>query len=133
MVEDPMNLEHMLFEINSNMPVNRRTLLDYLENGDYTYHTRSGAIGTFDPKELEFLSSICNEVEKMRLRLPIMIGTDTISERGAWKVEGKIEASVISKMLGKVLHCDDYIQLCYPDLLETRRLLPELAVVIFLP
>ncbi|UAL08012.1 MAG: DUF61 family protein [Candidatus Methanogranum gryphiswaldense] len=132
-MSDPIDVERIVSEMNNNMPINRRTLLDYLENGDYTYQTRSGIKGTFGPVELEYLSSICTEIEKMRLRLPIFIGTDVISETGAWKVEGKIESSVVSKMLGKNRHCEDYIQLCYPDLLEVRRLLPELAVVIFLP
>ncbi|MFA6952362.1 MAG: DUF61 family protein [Candidatus Methanomethylophilaceae archaeon] len=133
MVDDPRNIEGILAEINSNMPVNRRTLLDYLENGDYTYRTRSGVTGSFGPEGIEYLDSICTEAEKMTLRLPIFISTDVMSESGAWKVDGRTKAKVIAKILGKTMHRDDQIQIYYPDLVELKKKIPDLTVILFLP
>lgn len=133
MSDDPMNIERMVAEMNSNMPVNRRTVSDYLENGNLTYKTRSGIVGTFGKEELECLASFCTAIEKMRLRVPVFVSTDTSSETGAWKVEGTVEAGVVSKILGKKLYRDDMLRLHYPDLAELRRRFPELIVVLFLP
>lgn len=133
MSDDPMNIEKMIADMNSSMPINRRTLSDYLENGDLTYRTRSGTSGDFSHDELEYLASFCTEVEKLRLRIPVFISTDTSSETGAWKVEGAVEAAVVSKILGRKMYREGFLRLYYPDLAELRKLLPELAVVLFLP
>lgn len=133
MSDDPMNVERMISDMNSNMPVNRRTLSDYLDNGDLTYNTRSGVKGTFSRMGLDRLDSICTEAEKMRLRLPIFVSTDILSESGAWKVEGKIEAGVVSKILGKPLYREDYVQLHYPDLVVLKNMMPEMVFILFLP
>lgn len=133
MSDDPMNIEGMISEMNRNMPINRRTIMDYLDNGDYTYATRSGEVGTFDRKELEVLAKHCTDGELLRLRVPVFISTDTSSDAGAWKVDGIVEASVISKLLGKRTYREGYLRLYYPDLADLRKILPELAVVLFLP
>lgn len=127
------DIEHMFSEMNCNMPISRRTLQDYLENGNYTYQTKGGVVGTFDSAEAVFLSSVCTEVEKTRLRLPIFVSTDSSSEDGSWKVEGKIEALVVARILRKRMYCEDFIRLCYSDLVELRKTLPEVVVVLFLP
>ncbi|MBP6021105.1 MAG: DUF61 family protein [Candidatus Methanomethylophilaceae archaeon] len=133
MSDDPMNIERMIADMNSSMPVNRRTVSDYLENGNLTYKTRSGETGDFGRGELEYIASFCTETEKLRLRIPIFVSTDTSSEAGAWKVEGNVEAEVVSKILGKKTYREGFLRLHYPDLADLRRKLPELAVVLFLP
>ncbi len=133
MSDDSMNVEGIIADMNSNMPINRRSLLDYLENGDLTYATRKGINGTFDRFELDYLAGICNEIEKMRFRLPIFVSTDSSSSNGAWKVEGIIEAGVVARILGKKLYREDYVRLHYPDLVELRKLLPNLVIILFLP
>ncbi|MDR0887864.1 MAG: DUF61 family protein [Candidatus Methanoplasma sp.] len=133
MSDDPMNVERMIADMNSNMPVNRRSLLDYIDNGNLTYETKSGAVCSFDKEELEFLASKCTEIEKMRLRLPIFVSTDTSYQSGAWKVEGKTEVSVISKVMNKKPYREDFLRLYYPDLKDLRKLLPNLTVTLFLP
>ena len=128
-----MDIEYVIRDMNKHIPVSRRTLLEYLESGDDTYETKDGQKCTIDRKELEFLAGKCTEIEKMRLRVPILVSTDISYEGGAWKVEGRTEAAVVSKLLNKRLYKDDFLRLYYPDLKEFRKMLPSLIVVLFLP
>lgn len=133
MVTDPANIEAMISDLNRNMPVSRRTLEDYLENGDLTYCTRGGVKGSLNEAELHYIESNCTITEKLRLRIPIFVSTDTEHPDGAWKIEGRTEVAVMSKILGKRPHRDDFLQIYYPDLKEIRRILPDSVVVLFLP
>jgi len=128
-----VDIEYVIRDMNKHIPVSRRTLLEYLESGDDTYETKDGQKCTIDRKELEFLAGKCTEIEKMRLRVPILVSTDISYEGGAWKVEGRTEAAVVSKLLNKRLYKDDFLRLYYPDLKEFRKMLPSLIVVLFLP
>jgi uncharacterized protein (UPF0216 family) len=128
-----VEVEHILGDINNHTPVSRKTLLECLESKDAVYETKDGHGCAIDRNDLEFLAGKCTEIEKMRLRVPILVSTDTSYEGGAWKVEGKTEAAVVSKLLNKRLYKDDFLRLYHPDLKELRKMLPSLIVVVFLP
>ena len=128
-----MDIEHIIRDMNKHVPVSRRTLLEYLDSGCDTYETKDGQKVSVDRKELELLAGNCTEIEKMRLRIPILVSTDTSSESGAWKVEGRTEAAVVSRLLNKRLYRDDFLRLYHPDLKDLRRTLPSLVVVLFVP
>jgi len=123
----------MIRDMNRHMPVSRKTLLEYLESGGDTYDTKDGQKCSIDRKDLEFLAEKCTEIEKMRLRIPIFVSTDTSSETGAWKVEGRTEAAVVAKLLNKRLYKDDFLRLYHPDLKDLRKIVPSLVVTLFLP
>lgn len=40
--DDPRDIARMVAGLNSNMPVSRRTLRDYIDNGDLFYITKAG-------------------------------------------------------------------------------------------
>jgi len=128
-----VDIEHIIRDMNKHVPVSRRTLLEYLDSGCDTYETKDGQKVSVDRKELELLAGNCTEIEKMRLRIPILVSTDTSSESGAWKVEGRTEAAVVSRLLNKRLYRDDFLRLYHPDLKDLRRTLPSLVVVLFVP
>ena len=128
-----MDIEYVIRDMNRHIPVSRKTLLEHLESGEDTYETKDGQKCTLDRKEMEFLAGKCTEIEKMRLRVPIFVSTDTSYEGGAWKVEGRTEAAVVSKLLNKRLYKDDFLRLYYPDLKDIRKMLPSLIAVLFLP
>ena len=73
----------------------------------------------------------CDDPERVALRLPIYVSTDTSGETGAWKVEGRVEAAVVAKLLGKRIHREGYLRLYYPDLGELKRLIPDCYIVVF--
>jgi len=128
-----VDIEHVIRDMNRHIPVSRKTLLEYLESGEDTYETKDGQKCSVDRKDLEFLAGKCTEIEKMRLRVPIFVSTDISYEGGAWKVEGRTEAAVVSKLLNKRLYKDDFLRIYYPDLKDLRKMLPSLVVVVFLP
>ena len=127
-----MDTEKMISDMNRHIPVSRKTLLEHIESGDLTYKTRDGYVCSFDKDEIEFLKGICTEIEKMRLRLPILISTDTSSD-GAWKADGITETAVVSKILEKRAMKEDSIRLYHPDLKRLRGKLPNAVVVLFIP
>lgn len=131
--DDPRNIPQMLAAMNSNMPVKRRTLADYIDNGNYAYETKSGETVSFDGKGVDYLDSVCTPQEKLTLRLPIFVSTDTAAEGNCWKVDGRTEVAVVSRMLGRRVHSDDYMRVYYTDLMQLKKLIPDLVFTLFLP
>ena len=128
-----MDIENIIRDMNRHVPVSRRTLLEYLESGNDTYDTKDGQKCTVDRKDLEFLAENCTEIEKMRLRVPIFVSTDMSDDRGAWKVEGKTEVAVVSRLLKKRPYREDFLRLYHPDLKDLRKMIPSLVSIVFVP
>lgn len=132
-MDDRRYIQSIVGDINSNIPVSRRTLVDHLQSKDFTYKTRSGEEFAMESSEIEELAEICSNVEKIRLRLPIIVSTDTSGDRGAWKVEGITETSVMSKILDKRPYKEDILCFYNPHLADLRRKFPTIAVLAFIP
>ncbi|MDR0335453.1 MAG: DUF61 family protein [Methanomassiliicoccaceae archaeon] len=128
-----MDVEHLLSDINAHAPVQRRTLAEHTDSGDLTYRTRSGHTCEMTEAEIDILSKACAEREKISLRLPIIVTTDTSSSQGAWKVEGRTEVSVVSKLLSKSSVREDLMIFYHPHLRELQRMLPNSVMVLFIP
>ena len=128
-----MDVEHLLSDINSHMPVSRPTLAECIDSGDLTYRTRSGHVCDITRDEIEKLKGICTEQEKLTLRLPMMLMSDTSFTESVWKAEGRTEVSVISKLLSKRPLRDDLIHLHYPHIRELTDILPNCVMVVFVP
>jgi len=118
--------------MNKHLPSSRRTLLEYIDSGDLTYQTKDGLVYRIEKEEIDVLSNICTEIEKMRLKLPIFVSTDTSSEN-AWKVDGVIETSVVSKILERRPFREDMMRFYHPDLKKLRSMLPNAVTVLYLP
>ena len=119
----------ILGDANSGMPVSRRTIVEHLDSGDFTYKTRKGDEFSMDRGEVEALAELCTELEKLRLRLPIIISTD----KGSWKVEGSVETSVMSRILGKKPHREDFLRFYHPHFAELRKKYPTTVTIAFIP
>jgi len=128
-----MDAEHLLSDINAHAPVARRTLAEHIDSDDLTYRTRSGHTCEMTKDEIAVLRNACAEREIISLRLPLIVTTDTSSSRGAWKIEGRTEASVVSKLLSKSPARDDLIIFYHPHLRELQRMLPNSVAVLFVP
>lgn len=131
--DDPRDVGAMIARMNRNVPVQRRSLMDYLENGGDTFVTRDGTECSFNRAALEALGERCSDQEKLTLRLPLFIATDSSSENGNWKIEGTTEVAVIARLLGRIPHRPDYLALYYPDLVELKKQLPGLIFTLFQP
>ncbi len=131
--DDPRDVTRMIAGMNSNMPVKRRSLMDYIENGGDTYETKGGNVCSFDRKGIDFLDGFCTDQEKIMLKLPIFISTDPNSESGGWKVDGRTEVSVLSRLLGRRVHSEDRMSIYYADLFQLKKDIPGLIFTLFLP
>jgi len=128
-----MDAEDLLSGINAHAPAARRTLAEHIDSGDLTYRTRSGHVCEMTADEIKILRSACAEREIISLRLPLIVSTDTSSSQGAWKVEGRTEVSVVSKLLSKSPMRDDLMIFYHPHLRELQKILPNCIAVLFVP
>lgn len=126
-------MQSIMKELNSNLAVGKRTLAEMVDSGDHTYRTRDGSTVEISDEELQYLWSICDDSQRISLRLPIYISTDISGETSAWKVEGRVEAPVVAAILGKRLHRDGYLRLYNPDLREIRAKIPDSVMIVFTP
>jgi len=117
-------------DMNTDVPICRKTLAEVEREGLSTYCTRTGKI-SFDVGEIRTLCASATSAEKTCIRIPLMIYADVSSGQGTWKIEGNAEASVISKLLGKHLLCKSSLILYNPDMAKLRRMLPGLTFTVF--
>lgn len=126
-------IESMLSELNNNLAVGKRSLEEMYTGGDRTYRTRDGTVLEIPQEQLDRLWEICDDRERIALKLPVYVSTDTSGEVDAWKVSGRTEAAVVAKLLGKRMHREDTVRLYYPDLKELKKLIPDAFMVVFTP
>lgn len=128
-----MDIRDIMRGMNPCIPTGRRTLIEHTDSGDLSFRTGDGSVCLMGKDEIGILSDICTEQEKLVLRLPIFISTDTQAEGGAWKVDGTVESEVVARILGRSKFRPDTVRLYNPDLRELRRLLPNATFIVFLP
>lgn len=126
-------LASVMSDLNSNMAVGKRTLEQMMDSKDFSYKTKSGSTVSIPAEQMEYLWELCDESEKIRLRLPIFVSTDISAESGAWKVEGEPEATVVARILGKKMFKNGYLRLYHPDLRDLRAKIPDAIMVVFTP
>ena len=126
-------MRNIMKDLNSNLAVSKRTLEQMLDSGDRTYKVRDGSTVEIPEEQLMLLWDACDDSQRIALRLPIYVSTDTSGETSAWKVEGRVEAPVVAKILGKRLHKDDYLRLYHPDLRDLRSKIGDAIMMVFTP
>ena len=126
-------VESMLSDLNSNLASGKRSLEEMFTSGDRTFKLRSGDVVEIPEEQVNLIWGVCDDSERIRLRLPIYVSTDTSAETGAWKVEGRVEVSVVSKLLDKKMFREDMIRLYYPDFKQLKSIIPDAMMVVFTP
>ena len=126
-------MRNIMKDLNSNLAVSKRTLEQMLDSGDRTYKVRDGSTVEIPEEQLMLLWEACDDSQRIALRLPIYVSTDTSGETSAWKVEGRVEAPVVAKILGKRLHKDDYLRIYHPDLRDLRSKIGDAIMMVFTP
>ena len=126
-------MRNIMKDLNSNLAVSKRTLEQMLDSGDRTYKVRDGSTVEIPEEQLMLLWDACDDSQRIALRLPIYVSTDTSGETSAWKIEGRVEAPVVAKILGKRLHKDDYLRIYHPDLRDLRSKIGDAIMMVFTP
>ena len=70
-------MQRLFSNMNQHVPVKRRSLKQLLEDPDPSYEGKDGRRYRLDRGELELLSGFLEDDEASRLKLPILIMTDT--------------------------------------------------------
>ena len=128
-----MTIESMMSELNTNLAAGKRSLEEMRTSGDYSFNVRGGSKVEIPKEQIDILWDVCDDAERLRLRLPIYVSTDTSSDSGAWKVEGRTEAAVVARHLGKSMYRDDMVRLHYPDFKQLKSMIPDAIMVVFTP
>ena len=131
MIGDALHMDKELLRLNISVPVKRRTITDHLDNGDLSFVTRDGNRCDIDPAELAFLAGQCSEIERMRVRLPILVYSDASGEGTAWRVDGAADSAVVARLLGKTLRLPNSVRFFNPDLHNLRKMLPSCTFIVF--
>jgi len=124
-------MQRLFTNMNQHVPVKRRTLQQLLQDSDPSYIGKDGRTYRIERKELEFLSELVDDEDSGRLKLPILIMTDTSYGDGYWKVIGTLEVKVLSKLIDRAPEKEDEMRVFYPYLKEIRDKLPTATNTVF--
>jgi uncharacterized protein (UPF0216 family) len=130
---DESTLQRFITNMNRHLPAKRKALADLLLEKEPFYEGKDGNRYKLERAELLYLDSLLGIFDKGKLRLPILVMTDTESETGAWKVTGKVEAKIIAKVLERDLDTEDMVRFYHPHLHELRKKLPTTTTVMYVP
>lgn len=124
-------MQRLFSNMNQHVPVKRRSLQQLLLDHDPSYIGKDGRTYKIGRQELKVLSDLVDPEEHGRLKLPILIMTDTTYGDGYWKVIGTLEVMVLSRLIGRQPEREDEMRIFYPYLKEIRDKLPTATNTVF--
>jgi uncharacterized protein (UPF0216 family) len=133
MMFDERILEKLFKSMNEHVPVQRPNLADLLEMEEPVYSGKDGRMYHLDKVELKLISENIEKWDWARLKIPILLMTDTCEEQGCWKVMGKVEVRLISRLVHREPEREDEMRLFYPQLYEIRKMLPTSTNAMYMP
>ncbi len=107
--------------------------MELMDSDDTTYKMRDGSIIEIPREQLQILWDACDDAQRLRLKLPMYVGTDISGETSAWKVEGVAEVAAVARLVGKKNYREDYLRLYHPDLKLLKSLIPDCFLMAFVP
>jgi uncharacterized protein (UPF0216 family) len=130
---DERVLEKLFKSMNEHVPAQRPNLADLLETEEPCYTGKDGRRYHLDKVELKLISENVDKWDWSRLKLPILLMTDTSQEQGGWKVMGKIEVRLISRLIHREPEREDEMRVFYPQLHDIRKILPTATNSMYMP
>ena len=132
-MQDETQVRKLLEMMNRHVPSKRASLAELLKAKDAEYQGRDGVHYHIKRNELEYLATIVDPWDQGKLKLPIIIMTDTGDEGGAWKIMGRTEVNVVSKIVGREPEFQDQMRLFHPHMVKLRSVLPTATTTMFSP
>ena len=130
---DEKVFEGLIRNMNEHVPAKRKSLADMLEEKDPFYEGKDGRHYLVSMDELEKIASCADPWDLGRIKIPILLMTDTSYGTGYWKVIGKAETRLISRLILREPEKEDEIVIFYPQLNDLRRLLPTSTNAMYKP
>jgi uncharacterized protein (UPF0216 family) len=130
---DERVLEKLFKSMNEHLPAQRPNLADLLEMVEPCYTGKDGRRYHLGKAELNLISENVDKWDWPRLKLPIFLMTDTSHEQGCWKVMGKVEVRLISRLIHREPEREDEMRVFYPQLHDIRKILPTTTNSMYMP
>jgi uncharacterized protein (UPF0216 family) len=127
------SLQRLLSMMNGHIPTTRRSVSALLDDPEPSYQSRDGKTYRMSRKEVEEIAALLSPWELGRLKLPIVLMSDTGFESSVWKSNGVLETTVVSKIIGREPEREDMVLVYYPHLVELRRRMPTTVTVMYVP
>jgi uncharacterized protein (UPF0216 family) len=127
------SLQRLLSTMNGHIPTTRRSVSALLDDPDPSYQSKDGKTYKMAKKEIEQVAALLSPWELGRLKLPIVLMSDTGYEMSVWKSNGVFETKVISNIIRREPEREDMVLVYYPHLVEIRRRMPTTVTVMYAP
>ena len=119
--------------LNQHLPGKRLPLTELLAMEKPGIKGKDNTFFIMDKAELELISQSLPRFLWNRLRLPLLIEMSPDYGGGAARIQGEVEAEMVSKLLGKHRRPEDKSMVIYmPDIRELRRKLPTTTQYAFI-
>jgi uncharacterized protein (UPF0216 family) len=127
------SLQKLLSLMNGHIPTTRHSLARLLDDPDPNYRSRDGKTYRMNKEEIKAIAALLDPWELGRLKLPIVLMSDTGFEQSVWKTNGTVETKVVSKIIGREPEKEDMVLVYYPHLVQLRGRLPTTVTVMYAP
>lgn len=130
---DERVMERLIRNMNEHIPAKRKSLAAMLDEDDPFYEGKDGRHYKVSKDELKKIASYADPWDLDRIKIPILFMTDTSYGDGYWKVIGKAETRLVSRLINREPEKEDEIVIFYPQLNDLRRLLPTATNAMYMP
>jgi uncharacterized protein len=130
---DERVMERLIRNMNEHIPPKRKSLAAMLNEDDPFYEGKDGRRYKVSKDELRRLSSSADPWDLDRIKIPILLMTDTTYGNGYWKVIGRAETRLISRLINREPEKEDEIIIFYPQLNDLRRQFPTATNAMYMP
>ncbi|MEM0343307.1 MAG: DUF61 family protein [Thermoplasmata archaeon] len=133
-IGDESVLRRLIQQMNTKAPLRRLPLRELLEMPEPSYQGRDGERYSIGKEELELIFALATELGLRELRLPIVLMADASHEQSVWRVEGRAECAIISRVIGREwAEPKEKLFLYAPHVATVRRRLPTATTCAFVP
>jgi uncharacterized protein (UPF0216 family) len=126
-------MERLLRSMNEHIPPKRKSIAAMLGEKEPFYEGRDGRRYSVPKEELTMLAACADPWDLDRIKVPILLMTDTSYGNGYWKVIGKAETRLISRLIKREPEKADEIIIFYPQLNDLRRQFPTTTNAMYMP
>ena len=132
-MEDERVMAKLLQSMNEHIPPKRKSIADMLDEPDPSYEGKDGRRYAVSKDELKRLASFADPWDLGRIKIPLLLMTDTSYGTGYWKIIGRAETTLISRLINREPEKVDEILIFYPQLNDLRRQFPTTTNAMYMP
>jgi Uncharacterized protein conserved in archaea len=130
---DERVMEGLLRSMNEHIPPKRKSIAALLYEDEPFYEGKDGRKYKVSKDELKKLAACADPWDLDRIKIPVLLMTDTSYGNGYWKVIGKAETRLVSRLINREPEKEDIIIIFYPQLNDLRRRFPTTTNAMYMP